>query len=84
MNFLKKEVPVDLDKLREEIGETKPYVPYAKEKSYAPLQVIGHAITRLTWADAVKMGEAIQSKLKEGELTAAIQEWAKDWESFSD
>ena len=82
MNFLKKD-PVDLDKLREEIGEA-PRVPYAKEKSYAPLQVIGHAITRLTWADAVKMGEAIQAKLKEGELTAAIQEWAKDWESFSD
>ena len=80
MNFLKKD-PVDLDKLREEIGEA-PRVP--KEKSYAPLQVIGHAITRLTWADAVKMGEAIQAKLKEGELTAAIQEWAKDWESFND
>jgi hypothetical protein len=80
MNFLKKD-PVDLDKLREEIGEA-PRVP--KEKFYAPLQVIGHAITRLTWSDAVKMGEAIQAKLKEGELTAAIQEWAKDWESFND
>jgi hypothetical protein len=51
---------------------------------HTPLQVIGHAITRLTYKDAVKMGEAIQAKLKEGELTAAIQEWAADWEKFAD
>jgi hypothetical protein len=77
---------VDLDKLREEIGvgEQTYLTKVPKERSYAPLQIIGHAITRLTWADAVKMGEAIQAKLKEGELTAAIQEWAKDWESFND
>ena len=56
-----------------------------REKSpFTPLQVIGHAITRLTYKDAVKMGEAIQALLKEGELTAAIQEWAADWEKFAD
>ena len=53
-----------------------------QEKTYTPLQVIGHAITRLTYKDAVNMGEAIQALLKEGELTAAIQEWAADWDKF--
>jgi hypothetical protein len=30
------------------------------------------------------MGKAIQALLKEGELTAAIQAWAADWEKFAD
>jgi hypothetical protein len=89
LNPLRKPVPVDLDELEARIHdahESTAPVPYAPRErvQHTPLQVIGHAITRLTYKDAVKMGEAIQAKLKEGELTAAIQEWAADWEKFAD
>ena len=85
------QVPVDLDMLEQEI-RSEPTAP----RAYAPretrehpqptrLQVIAHAITTLTWSEAVKMGDAIKIKLPEGsgDLTAAIQEWAKDWETFA-
>jgi len=91
MNFLNKSPlpgPVDLDKLREELDAQHPVnVPPAREpREYAPLQVIGHAITRLTYNDAVKMGEAIQAILAKDtgtpqNVTAAIQAWAADWDS---
>jgi hypothetical protein len=94
LNPLRKPTPVDLDELEARIHDAReatspPYVtPGIREPrerpAHTPLQVIGHAITRLTYKDAVKMGEAIQAKLKEGELTAAIQEWAADWEKFAD
>ena len=95
LNPLRKPVAVDLDELEARLhhaheGSTSaPSVPYPTREprervQHTPLQVIGHAITRLTYKDAVKMGEAIQAKLKEGELTAAIQEWAADWEKFAD
>ena len=89
LNPLRKPTPVDLDELEARIHdahESTAPVPYAPRErvQHTPLQVIGHAITRLTYKDAVKMGEAIQAKLKEGELTAAIQEWAADWEKFAD
>jgi hypothetical protein len=91
LNPLRKPAAVDLDELEARIHDareaTSPTpIPYAPRErvQHTPLQVIGHAITRLTYKDAVKMGEAIQAKLKEGELTAAIQEWAADWEKFAD
>jgi hypothetical protein len=77
--------PVDLDRLRDEIQRNTelPQMEYAQRevREYTRLQVIGHAITTLTWSEAEKMGQAIKSKDGES-LTAAIQTWAKDWESF--
>jgi hypothetical protein len=53
-------------------------------REFTPTQIIGHAISRLTYAEAVAMGrkiEAIQNGEKD--LTAAIQEWASGWEDFA-
>ena len=97
LNPLRKPVPVDLDELEARIHdahESAP-VPYAPRErpAHTPLQVIGHAITRLTYKDAVKMGEDIFKKITRdvadgapnaAELTAAIQAWAADWEKFAD
>jgi hypothetical protein len=97
--FTSKQPQVDLDRLEDEIGtaveEHRTRVPrerqdHTKEPEYTRLQIIGHAITTLTWSDAVKMGEAIQSMLAQEpsgsvqNITAAIQKWAKDWEKFID
>jgi len=86
--------PVDLDRLADEIRHTTkpPAIAYAppevrqtQKPSYTPLQVIGHAITRLTWMDAEAMGDAVKDQQKEGiTLTAAIQNWAAKWEQWSD
>jgi hypothetical protein len=105
MNFnpLRKPVAVDLDELESRIHEahestSAPSVPYPTREprervQHTPLQVIGHAITRLTYKDAVKMGEEIFKKITRdvadgaptaAELTAAIQAWAADWEKFAD
>ena len=106
LNPLRKPVPVDLDELEARIHDAReaheaaspPYVtPGIREPrervQHTPLQVIGHAITRLTYKDAVKMGEEIFKKITRdvadgaptaAELTAAIQAWAADWEKFAD
>jgi hypothetical protein len=50
---------------------------------HTSLQVIGHAITKLTWAEAETMGTGVQVKMKEGvSVASAIQAWANDWEKF--
>ena len=98
LNPLRKPVAVDLDELESRIHdahESTAPVPYAPRErvQHTPLQVIGHAITRLTYKDAVKMGEDIFKKITRdvadgaptaAELTAAIQAWAADWEKFAD
>jgi hypothetical protein len=96
LNPLRKPVPVDLDELESRIHdahESTAPVPYAPRErvQHTSLQVIGHAITRLTWKDAVAMGDAIAAKIKKDvgtsdatELTRAIQAWAADWEKFAD
>jgi hypothetical protein len=51
--------------------------------SHTSLQVIGHAITKLTWAEAEAMGTGVQIKMKDGvSIASAIQAWANDWEKF--
>jgi hypothetical protein len=58
-------------------------IPRFGMKQHNTIQVIGHAITRLTWSEAEKMGTGIQIKMKEGvTLAAAIQAWAAEWEKF--
>ena len=100
LNPLRKPVAVDLDELEARLhhaheGTSPAPVPYAPRErpAHTPLQVIGHAITRLTYKDAVKMGEDIFKKITRdvadgapnaAELTAAIQAWAADWEKFAD
>src|SRR6516164_1717555 len=102
LNPLRKPVAVDLDELEARIHEahegTSPPSAYdprppRERVQHTPLQVIGHAITRLTYKDAVKMGEDIFKKITRdvadgaptaAELTAAIQAWAADWEKFAD
>jgi hypothetical protein len=98
LNPLRKPTAVDLDELEARIHdahESTAPVPYAPRErpAHTPLQVIGHAITRLTYKDAVKMGEEIFKKVTKdeaaktanhAELTAAIQAWAADWEKFAD
>ena len=89
MNLFSNKQPqaeVDLDRLEEEIRQEPTARAYAPprarqpEPPLIPLQVIAQATTRLTWADAVKMGEGIKAKLPENstDLTAAIQSWASE------
>ena len=84
---------VDMDQLERDVRATiKPPPPrdldqYAPKPKHnpTPLQVIAHAITRLTWTDAEAMGSAIEkAKTDDGTLTAAIQAWAKDWEKMTE
>jgi hypothetical protein len=83
---------VDFERLEEEMGQhmtplpAPSYdVPRFGTDQHTTLQVIGHAITRLTWKDAEGMGAGIQVKMKEGgSLAAAIQAWAEEWEKFND
>ena len=90
------EEAVDLDELEDTIrtyNEQRNSAPAPRRPVERPeptrLQVIGHAITTLTWAEAEAMGKAIQSRLgaepsgTAQNVTAAIQDWAKDWESFA-
>ena len=95
LNPLRKPVAVDLDELESRIHdahESTAPVPYAPRErvQHTPLQVIGHAITKLTWKDAESMGKAIAAKSENNgnidakALTAAIQAWAADWEKFAD
>jgi hypothetical protein len=66
-------------------SEDKHYAPPAvrEREDHTAVQIIAHAITRLTWKEAEKMGVAIQDKVKDGgPLTAAIQAWAAEWEDF--
>jgi len=96
--MLNRSKPVDLDQLEEQIADVRrtppPAIPayngnggsanLGYSRTHSPLQVIAHAITRLTWTDAEKMGTEIKLKLtaEPANITAAIQEWAKDWEGF--
>ena len=101
LNPLRKPTAVDLDELEARLhhaheGSTSaPSVPYPTREprerpAHTPLQVIGHAITKLTWKDAESMGKAIAAKSENNgnidakALTAAIQAWAADWEKFAD
>jgi hypothetical protein len=82
------EVEVDLDHLEEEIrreptaSRYAPPRPRQPEPPLIPLNIIAQAVIRLTWADAVEMGEKIKAKLKgdvhDVDLTAAIQAWAME------
>jgi hypothetical protein len=81
------EVEVDLEHLEEEIRReptARAYAPRPRqpEPPLIPLQVIAQAVIRLTWADAVEMGDKIKAKLKgdvhDIDLTAAIQAWATE------
>ena len=94
--MLSRSKTVDLDQLEHQIADVRrtlppPVIPnydggsgssnYVRDHS--PLQVIAHAITRLTWTDAEKMGNEIKSKAEnDAAITPAIQAWAKDWEAF--
>jgi hypothetical protein len=89
MNYFgaNKRVPVDLDEIEQTIRTPIPrqpaLVPPVQAEAHTPLQIIAHAITRLTWADAEAMGEAIKSHLTgDIPITAAIQAWARGWEKF--
>jgi hypothetical protein len=80
-------VAVDLDKIRDELNAAAPMpTREPRERDYAPLQLIAHAITKLTWREAVTMGKAIAAKGTDGnnsgDLTAALIAWAEDWENF--
>jgi hypothetical protein len=70
---------IDLERLEDEINEELPH----STLSHSAIQIIAHAITRLSWRDAESMGKAIQDKQKDGiSTTEAIQVWAEEWESF--
>ena len=87
--------PVDLDELQDRLkGEVSAYAPPAQrpaaaQSAYTPLQLIAHAMTKLTWREAEVMGLAIRAKMSESigqgaepALTAAMIQWAEGWESF--
>ena len=78
----KRPVPVDLDQLSKDLIEPGRPVRVDRPK-FTPTQVIGHAITMLTWREAEIMGAAIQALIKDGtSLTAAIVQWAEKWEEL--
>lgn len=94
MNIFSKtaqEPPIDFEQMEREIQrsiakspEPENYAP--KENRWTPIQAIAYGITKLTWKEATAMGDAIQSKIKDGSagsnLTAAIQAWAEEWETI--
>jgi hypothetical protein len=58
-------------------------IPRYGVSQFTTMQVIAHAITKLTWKEAESLGAGIQAKVKDGvPLAAAIQAWAEDWEKF--
>ena len=75
---------LDFARMEREITETvPPPIDYTPKKTHTALQIIAHGITQLRWRDAEGMGEAVKAKMKDGNsLTAAIQAWAEEWESF--
>jgi len=51
------------------------------------LQTIARDVTRLTWREAEQMSRGIIAKLKDKDpagLTAALQDWAWEWEVFKE
>jgi hypothetical protein len=81
---------VDFERLEDELEAHRTQLPQPGYETprfgadqHTTLQVIGHAITRLTWKDAERMGAGIQAEMKEDKsLAAAIQAWAEEWEKF--
>jgi hypothetical protein len=61
-------------------------LPAVRETQKATaLQTIARDITRLTWREAEHMSKGIASKLRDQNLaglTAALQDWAWEWETF--
>lgn len=61
-----------------------------EKKEITNLQRIGEYVNKLTYREAMAMGRQIASKIKddgkatEVALTAAIQDWAFEWETFED
>jgi len=80
--------PVDLDHLEEEIHHTPLPAPardWEEAVRHTPLQIIAHAITRLTWNDAERMGNEIKIGMNsDTSITSAIQAWAANWKKFDD
>lgn len=81
--------PIDFDRMEREILEGTPlpptpfHYPEPVAVHHTAVQIIAYGISRLTWKEAEKMGAAIQIKMQDGiTLTAAIQAWAEEWESF--
>ena len=66
---------------------TLPAVRPADPVKQTALQTIARDITRLTWREAELMSKGIMSKLKDKDLaglTAALQDWAWEWEVFKE
>lgn len=78
--------PFNFEQMERELEAAVPTAPRERklpDATHNAVQIIAHGITCLTWKEAEGMGNAIQSKMKEGSsLTAAIQSWAEEWESF--
>lgn len=76
-------------------AEVQKYAPaHVREnrgKNRTRTQTIGEFIVALPYREAMTMGKGIQAKLTKAEgqptveeLTAAIQSWAWEWETFED
>lgn len=79
--------PIDFAKLEREITQTPlpplEYTPPVRPVAHTAVQIIAHGITQLRWKEAEAMGTAVAAKVKDGSsMTAAIQAWAEEWESF--
>ena len=91
------QIPLDFEQMERDIQDLasdyakKPKTnPEPQPKPHTATQLIAQSITQLTWREAEAMGAAISTKLKSGDtnasvsnLTAAIQSWAAEWETFS-
>lgn len=81
--------PLDFDQMERDLQNDLKAVTVRRTEKRTPdhdataVQIIAHGITCLTWKDSEAMGNAIQAKMKDGaSLTAAIQAWAEEWETF--
>ena len=74
---------LSIDKLAAEIKPPERTDIYRPKPQYTPIQIIAHAITRLTWLEAEAMAKAVAEATGEGKSMAlALQEWARGWEEF--
>ena len=79
-NGIRGALVVESDALPPPEEDVSYYAPKPKISERSPLQIIAHAITRLTWREAVAMSEGIKKHTKTGsdDLTGGIQDWAKE------
>ena len=84
-------VSAKVDPMPEAVQRYAPPSIRKEKKTNTNLQTIGEFVTRLTYRESMAMGKGIHAKIKSvgsdtsaEDITAAIQNWAWEWETFED